>query len=81
MTDILQRFSSTPSPATPTPPKDAATLILLDRSGTVAEGPDGKRHHGHVFMPGKFVFPGGSVDPADRKMTAGAPLDPRAERS
>ena len=36
----------------------------------------GKRHHGLVFMPGKFVFPGGSVDPADRKMTAGVPLDP-----
>ena len=40
----------------------------------------GKRHHGHVFLPGKFVFPGGSVDPADRQMTAGAPLDPRAEK-
>ena len=29
----------------------------------------GRRHHGHVFMPGKFVFPGGAVEPLDRLMT------------
>ena len=62
------------------PPKDASTLILLDRSGPSPKVLMGKRHHGHVFLPGKFVFPGGSVDPADRQMTAGAPLDPRAEK-
>jgi 8-oxo-dGTP pyrophosphatase MutT (NUDIX family) len=81
MTDLLQRFSSDAQPGHPNrPPKDAATLILLDRSGPSAKVLMGKRHHGHVFLPSKFVFPGGSVDPADRKMTAGAPLDPRAER-
>ena len=81
MTDLLQRFSSDAQPGHPNrPPKDAATLILLDRSGASPKVLMGKRHHGHVFLPGKFVFPGGSVDPADRRMTAGAPLDPRAER-
>ena len=81
MTDVLQRFSSDAPPGHPNrPPKDAATLILLDRSAPSAKVLMGKRHHGHVFLPGKFVFPGGSVDPADRKMTAGAPLDPRAEK-
>jgi 8-oxo-dGTP pyrophosphatase MutT (NUDIX family) len=60
-------------------PKDAATLILLDRSGKIPKVLLGKRHHGHVFLPGKFVFPGGRVDPADRQMSIGAPLDPRAE--
>ena len=80
MTDLLQRFSSDAQPGHPNrPPKDAATLILLDRSGPSAKVLMGKRHHGHVFLPSRFVFPGGSVDPADRKMTAGAPLDPRAE--
>jgi len=80
MTDVLQRFSSDAQPGHPNrPPKDASTLILLDRSGPAAKVLMGKRHHGHVFLPNKFVFPGGSVDPADRKMTAGAPLDPRAE--
>lgn len=60
-----------------TPIRDAATLILLDRS----EGPTrvlmGKRHAGHKFMPGKFVFPGGAVDPADRRMAVAGPLDAR----
>ena len=81
MTDLLQRFSSDAQPGHPNrPPKDASTLILLDRSGPKPKVLMGKRHHGHVFLPGKFVFPGGSVDPADRLMTAGAPLDPRAEK-
>ena len=81
MTDLLQRFSSDAQPGHANrPPKDASTLILLDRSGPSPKVLMGKRHHGHVFLPGKFVFPGGSVDPADRRMTAGAPLDPRAER-
>ena len=35
---------------------------------------------GMSFMPGGFVFPGGRVDPTDRLMPVGAPLDPRAEQ-
>jgi 8-oxo-dGTP pyrophosphatase MutT (NUDIX family) len=81
MTDLLQRFTTDAQPGHPNrPPKDAATLILLDRSGPKPLVLMGKRHPGLVFMPGKFVFPGGSVDPADRKMTAGVLLDPRAEQ-
>src|SRR6266478_4783202 len=60
-------------------PKDAATLILVDRDGRVPKVLLGKRHHGHKFMPGKFVFPGGRVDPADRNMPAARPLDPSTE--
>ena len=60
-------------------PKDAATLILVDRAGRVPMVLLGKRHHGHKFMPGKFVFPGGRVDPADRRMPAARPLDPSTE--
>src|SRR5262249_4398310 len=60
-------------------PKDAATLILVDRAGPVPKVLPGKRHHGHKFMPGKFVFPGGRVDPADRRMPAARPLDPSTE--
>jgi 8-oxo-dGTP pyrophosphatase MutT (NUDIX family) len=81
MTDLLQRFTTDAQPGHPNrPPKDAATLILLDRSGPSPKVLMGKRHHGHVFLPGKFVFPGGSVDAADRKMTVGAPLHPGAEK-
>lgn len=47
-------------------PKDAATLILIDRSGKQPRVLMGKRHHGHKFMPGKYVFPGGRLDAADR---------------
>ena len=60
-------------------PKDAATLILVDRSGREPRVLLGKRHHGHKFMPGKFVFPGGRVDPVDRRMPFARPLDPHAE--
>ena len=62
-------------------PKDAATLILIDHSGAELKVLLGKRHHGHKFMPGKFVFPGGRVEPADRHMPAAHPLDPAAEAS
>ena len=43
-------------------PVDAATLILVDRSGAIPKVLVGKRHDKVVFMPGKFVFPGGRVD-------------------
>jgi 8-oxo-dGTP pyrophosphatase MutT (NUDIX family) len=62
-------------------PKDAATLILVDRSGSEPKVLLGKRHQRHKFMPGKFVFPGGRVDPADRRMPLARPLDPHAEAS
>jgi 8-oxo-dGTP pyrophosphatase MutT (NUDIX family) len=47
-------------------PKDAATLMLIDRSGKLPRVLMGKRHHSHKFMPGKYVFPGGRLDAADR---------------
>ena len=62
-------------------PRDAATLILIDRSGGTAKVLLGRRHHGHRFLPGKFVFPGGRIEPADRSMAMSAPLNHRhAER-
>jgi 8-oxo-dGTP pyrophosphatase MutT (NUDIX family) len=60
-------------------PRDAATLILLDRSDNVPKVLLGKRHTRHVFFPGKFVFPGGGVDPTDKAMPAASALDPQAE--
>jgi len=60
-------------------PRDAATLILVDRSDGGARVLLGKRHAGHAFMPNKYVFPGGAVDPADRRMSVATPLDPRVE--
>ncbi|PZU87552.1 MAG: NUDIX hydrolase [Chelatococcus sp.] len=51
-------------------PKDAATMLILDRSGSTPRVLMGKRHPGHKFMPGKYVFPGGRLDPGDRMMAA-----------
>jgi 8-oxo-dGTP pyrophosphatase MutT (NUDIX family) len=60
-------------------PRDAATLILIDNSGQVPLVLLGKRHHGHKFLPGKYVFPGGRLEPSDQRMAAARPLDRHAE--
>ncbi|MEM0909030.1 MAG: NUDIX hydrolase [Pseudomonadota bacterium] len=49
--------------------RDAASLIILDREGP--SGPSvlmGRRSARHTFMPNRFVFPGGRVDPADSRV-------------
>lgn len=46
-------------------PRNAATLIITDLKGREPRLLMGQRHHGHKFMPGKFVFPGGRVEPQD----------------
>lgn len=43
--------------------RDAATLIILDRSGPAVLM--GRRSARHTFLPGVFVFPGGRVDRGD----------------
>jgi len=65
-------------PAMPKP-RDAATLILVDGAGAKMRVLLGKRNAGHKFMPGKFVFPGGAVEPSDRHMSIAGPLDPVVE--
>jgi 8-oxo-dGTP pyrophosphatase MutT (NUDIX family) len=61
------------------PPKDAATLILIDRKDGIAKVLLGRRHERHTFMPGKFVFPGGRLEPVDRLMPTAGPLHPQVE--
>jgi 8-oxo-dGTP pyrophosphatase MutT (NUDIX family) len=53
-------------------PRDAATLLVLDTSGGEAKLLMGQRHHGLKFMPGKFVFPGGRVEPQDYLASVGS---------
>ena len=60
----------------PMRPRDAATLMLLDRSGGDFKVLMGRRHARHAFMPGKFVFPGGRTDPADARIAVAADLHP-----
>ena len=72
----VERDQSFPDSA----PRDAATLMLIDRSGSTPKVLLGRRHASHKFMPGKFVFPGGRIEPVDRLMTAASELDPEAEK-
>src|SRR4030081_2865419 len=55
-------------------PVDAATLILVDRTAAIPKVLVGKRHDKVVFMPGKFVFPGGRVDKSDNRVPVAAPI-------
>jgi 8-oxo-dGTP pyrophosphatase MutT (NUDIX family) len=57
-------------------PRDAATLMLIDRTGDKPKVLLGRRHAGHKFMPGKFVFPGGRIEPLDAEMSAISELHP-----
>jgi 8-oxo-dGTP pyrophosphatase MutT (NUDIX family) len=79
MTEFIRRSDGANPASKPVDTKDAATLILIDRSGAEPKVLLGKRHDRHVFMPGKFVFPGGGVDPSDEHMPVAGELDKRAE--
>jgi 8-oxo-dGTP pyrophosphatase MutT (NUDIX family) len=63
----------------PMRPRDAATLILLDRSSANVKVLIGRRHRSHAFMPGRFVFPGGRTDPHDSRVPTATPLLPEEE--
>jgi 8-oxo-dGTP pyrophosphatase MutT (NUDIX family) len=58
-------------------PRDSATLILIDRAEAIPKVLLGRRHERHRFLPGKFVFPGGRIEPADRLMAVSAALHER----
>lgn len=76
-----------PEPAGPAPepvpkplrPRDAATLIVLDRRGRALRLLMGRRNAALAFMPGKFVFPGGRIEPGDRHMPVAGALPDYAE--
>jgi 8-oxo-dGTP pyrophosphatase MutT (NUDIX family) len=79
MTDRLttaERDQSSPD----SEPRDAATIMLIDRAGPKPKVLLGRRHHSHKFMPGKFVFPGGRIEPQDRIMFAATELHPDAQQ-
>lgn len=76
MTDDAFDDLATPAPASisgrdpaparrPVRPRDAATLIIINRQSAMPRVMMGRRHGGHNFMPGKWVFPGGRLDRSD----------------
>lgn len=62
--------------AGPKRPRDAATLILLDRSQGAPKVLMGRRSKKHAFMPGRLVFPGGRTDPDDGRVKVAGDLHP-----
>jgi 8-oxo-dGTP pyrophosphatase MutT (NUDIX family) len=64
-----------PNLGTPSEPRPAASIVLLRRGGKHSERALEvlllKRSDEAKFMPGAWVFPGGSVDPADGEGEAG----------
>jgi 8-oxo-dGTP pyrophosphatase MutT (NUDIX family) len=63
----------------PMRPRDAATLILLDRTGGTCRVLMGRRSMRHAFMPGRLVFPGGRTDPSDSRVATADALHPVVE--
>ena len=57
-------------------PSDAATLIVYRRGAGALEVLMGERHARHRFMPNRFVFPGGRIDPRDSRVRCATPLAP-----
>ena len=58
------------------PIRDAATTILVRDAGTDPRVLMGQRGTRAAFMPSKFVFPGGAVDPGDAEVALAGPLAP-----
>jgi 8-oxo-dGTP pyrophosphatase MutT (NUDIX family) len=57
-------------------PRDAATLIIVDTASGEPRVLLGRRRADLAFMPGRYVFPGGRVDPADRQVAVEHDLAP-----
>jgi 8-oxo-dGTP pyrophosphatase MutT (NUDIX family) len=57
-------------------PRDAATLIIVDTASGEPRVLLGRRRAELIFMPGRYVFPGGRVDPSDRQVAVEHDLAP-----
>ncbi|MEQ8479825.1 MAG: NUDIX hydrolase [Hoeflea sp.] len=56
-------------------PRDAASLILVDRKHAIPRVLVGRRGKAHAFMPEMYVFPGGRRDPDDNRVGLARPLN------
>lgn len=59
--------------------RDAATVIVLRNRNHAPSVLMGQRGANAAFMPNKFVFPGGAVDPDDAHVPFADPLSPLCE--
>jgi 8-oxo-dGTP pyrophosphatase MutT (NUDIX family) len=59
----------------PVRPRDAASLVIHQPSPRGVEVLMGKRNEKSRFKPGVYVFPGGGLEAADRRVQVASPLD------
>ncbi|MFT5487286.1 MAG: 8-oxo-dGTP pyrophosphatase MutT (NUDIX family) [Paracoccaceae bacterium] len=57
-------------------PWDASTIIIWRKQGRRIEVLMGERHRAHKFLPHRYVFPGGRVDPSDGRVRSGSDMVP-----
>ncbi|MGL4488878.1 MAG: NUDIX hydrolase [Rhizobiaceae bacterium] len=55
-------------------PQLSASLLIVDPSGAEPRFLFGRRHASHIFMPNRYVFPGGRVDLGDCKVLSSLSL-------
>lgn len=67
-------MTSTPPPIDKTAIRDAATVIVVRDRATDPAVLMGQRGSKAAFMPNKFVFPGGAVDPGDATIPLAQPI-------
>ena len=76
MTGQQPEAAGPPTKARALRPRDAATLIIVDGASGEPRVLLGRRRADMVFMPGRYVFPGGRVDPADKHIAVEDDLKP-----
>ena len=60
-------------------PRDAASLVIVKQDVGDLKILMGRRHKGHIFIPDKYVFPGGKVERGDRLLSQNTRLHPQIE--
>lgn len=73
-------MSLPPAKAAPVKPRDAASLVLVDRREGEPRVLMGRRHARMAFAPDAFVFPGGKLDPDDFKVRPATGFNAQAQR-
>jgi len=78
VTEISQMAEASRAPSIVRRPRDAATLVIVDRTDAAPRVLMGRRRPDQVFLPDTFVFPGGRVEPVDRALARSYALAPSA---